>query len=107
MPLLQLQVPKATAAVEAAAAAAAHAADAGRHILCHFQQAAAAEEEEVEEAVAEASKSRLLHLMAVVAEVGAAVDPRRWGSSWLRLTVGNEGCAGLSGPNWNCRSKRD
>ena len=78
--------------VEAAAAAAAHAADAdaGRHILCHFQQAAAAEEEEVEEAVAEASKSRLLHLMAVVAEVGAAVDPRRWGSSWLRLTVGRK-----------------
>ena len=82
------------------AAAVAHAADAGRHILCHSQQAAAV----VEEAVA--SKSRLLHLMAVVAEVaeaGAAVDPRRWGSSWLRLTVGNEQCAGLSGPNW----KRD
>ena len=73
--------------VEEAAAAVAHAA--GRHILCHSQQAAA----EVEEAVAEASKSRLLRLLsvvAVVAEVGAAVDPRRWGSSWLRLTVGNE-----------------
>ena len=83
MPLLQLQVPKATV-VEEAAAAVAHAA--GRHILCHSQQAAA----EVEEAVAEASKSRLLRLISVVAEVGAAVDPRRWGSSWLRLTVGNE-----------------
>ena len=42
----------------------------------------------VEEAVA--SKSRLLYLMDVVAEVVAAVDPRRWGSSWWRLTVGNE-----------------
>ena len=73
--------------VEEAAAAVAHAA--GWHILCHSQQAAA----EVEEAVAEASKSRLLRLLsvvAVVAEVGGGVDPRRWGSSWLRLTVGNE-----------------